>query len=181
MKTHFAAKADDVFANGGHDARKIIASHVRMRLPQDALGSTRINEPVQHVRRIAILEIGRELAVGKRARTTFTKLYVRPGVELSRSKEGFHIVRALLHRCTLLNEKRFEPALRKIPSGEEPGRSCAYYHGRQVGRPKLRNLKRHIGSGWPDLQAFQLCIVSFGSRKQALFALWKIAPTDSSR
>ena len=33
MKTHFAAKADDVFANGGYDARKIIASHVRMRLP----------------------------------------------------------------------------------------------------------------------------------------------------
>ena len=33
VKTHFTAKADDVFANGGHDARKIIASHVRMSLP----------------------------------------------------------------------------------------------------------------------------------------------------
>ena len=171
MKAHFAAKADDVFTNGGHDARKIIASHVRMRLPQDALGSTRISEPVQHVCRIAILEVGRELAVGKRARTTFTKLYVRPGVELSRSKEDLHIVRALLHWRTLLNEKRFEPALRKIPSGEEPSRSCAYYHGRQVERAKLRNLKRHIGSGWPDLQAFQLRILLFGSRKQTLFAL----------
>ena len=121
--------------------------------------------------RIAILEIGRELAVGKRARTTFTKLYVRPGVELARSKEGLHIVRALLHRRTLLNEKRFESTLRKIPSSEEPSRSCAYYHGRQVGRAKLRNLKRHIGSGWPNLQAFQLRILLFGSRKQTLFAL----------
>ena len=106
------------------------------------------------MRRIAILEIGRELAVGKRARTTFTKLYIRPGVELSRSKEGFHIVRALLHRRALLNKKRFEPALRKIPSGEEPGRSCAYYHRRKIGCAKLRNLKRHIRNGWLDLQAF---------------------------
>ena len=122
-----------------------------MRLPQDALGSTRINEPVQHVGRIAILEIGRKLAVGKRARATFTELYVRPGVELTRLKEDFHITRALFHWRALLNEKRFEPALRKIPSSKESGRPRTYYYRRQVGRSEPGNLKRRIRSCWPDL------------------------------
>ena len=166
-EAHFTATLDHFVAHGAHDTRQVIAAQVRMGVDQDAFGRASVNEPMQHMLCERILDIGSELSVRKRARSTFAELNVGMRVQGARCVEGRNVFGAPLHIEAALHHQGAKPAAGQIQRGKKPSRTQTHYHNPAaliaIGMGAVGARKRLVFFCHANVQAF------WRPFKQALF------------
>ena len=134
-KPIFSAERLDCLADAHHHGDQPESADMRMRLGQDFLGRSGLDEFGQHLaaKMARILDPAVELAVGECSGAAFTKLRVGFRLEHPAPPQAPGVLGPLAHRCAAFDDNRAESHLRQHQRGQQPARSCTDHHRARAG------------------------------------------------
>jgi hypothetical protein len=97
-------------------------------------------------RKLRILDLAVELAVGKGAGAALAELHVRLRVELALAPQAPGVLGAFAHRLAALQDQRPKAHLRQQQAGEEAAGPGADHHGTRLRRRRWRAGDETVGS-----------------------------------